>query len=59
MFQLSLAAGQSAADLAQTMRPLLAEEHGHKLAPTPEATGLVLGLMVADSLFELRSWKQL
>jgi len=60
MFQLSLTAGQSTTNLAQCRRvPELAEKHGDELPPAGEATSLVFGFEVADSLFELHSWEEL
>jgi hypothetical protein len=39
--------------------PQLAEEHGNKLAPTGEATRMIFGSVIADSLLEFHSGKEL
>jgi hypothetical protein len=60
MFQFPLTAGQSTTDLAQSMRPpQRAEQHRNELAPTAEATGRIFGFVLAHSLLEFRSWKEL
>src|SRR5258708_4941631 len=60
MLQLPLAARQSAANLAQRMgAPQLAEQHGHKLAPTREPPSVPLGFVLLDRLLEIPARKQL
>src|SRR5207244_11649432 len=60
MPQLSLAARQTAANLAQRMRASqLAKQHGHELAPTGETPRVPLGLVLLDRLLELPARKQL
>ena len=58
--QLAFAGGQSAADLAQRLRPpQVTEQHGHKLAPATEPAGVTLGPVLGNGLFKLVAGKQL
>src|SRR5437867_4116507 len=60
MFQLPLTARQTAANLAQRMRPShLAKQQGHELAPTRETPRVPLGLVLLDRLLEIPARKQL
>src|SRR5258708_33799187 len=60
MLQLTFAARQSAANLAQGMRPShLAEQHGHELAPTGETPRVSFGFVLLDCLLEPPARKQL
>jgi hypothetical protein len=59
MLELALAAGQSSADLAETMSATgLAEKHGDKLAPAGKSLGSVVGTMLFHGLFEFNTGKQ-
>jgi hypothetical protein len=54
VLQLPLAAGQTAADLAQGMRASqLAKQHGQELAPTGEPPRVPLGFVFLDGLLEI------
>src|SRR6266568_8446037 len=60
MPQLTFAGGQSAANLAQGLRPpQVAEQHGYKLSPATEPAGMTLGPVLGDGLFKLVAGKQL
>src|SRR5206468_11814910 len=60
MLQLSFATRQSAANLAQRMRPSqLAKQHGHELAPTGETPRVVFGFVLLNRLLEFPARKQL
>src|ERR1700757_381424 len=60
MPQLAFAGGQSAANLAQRLRPpQVAEQHGHELAPATEPTGMALGPVLDDGPLKLGAGKQL
>src|ERR1017187_8815162 len=60
VLQLSFAARQTAANLAQRMRASqLAKQHGHELAPTGETSRVALGFVLLDGLFEIPARKQL
>ena len=54
MAQLAFAGGQSAANLAQGLRPAqVTEQHGHELSPTAEPAGVALGPVLGNRLLEL------
>src|ERR1035441_7046451 len=58
--QLALAGGQSAANLAQGLRPpQVTEQHGHELSPATEPASVALGPVLGDRLLELLAGKQL
>ena len=58
--RLALAGRQTAADLVQRLGAAeLAKQHGDELSPASEAPGVALPVMLADSLFKLRTRKQL
>jgi len=58
--QLAFAGSQTAADLAQRLRPSqVTEQHGHELAPASKPAGMALGPMFEDGLFKLVAGKQL
>src|ERR1022692_1865316 len=58
--QLAFAGGQSAANLAQGLRPpQVTEQHGHELSPTTEPASVALGPVLGDRLLELLAGKQL
>ncbi len=60
MLQLAFATRQPPTNLAQRMRPSqLAEQHGHKLAPTGETPCVSLGLVLLDRLFEIPTREKL
>ena len=59
MAQLSFAGGQAVGDVAQTVnRTLLAEQHGHELAPTAESFGVALGSVLVDGGIKDRARNQ-
>ena len=58
--QLAFAGGQSAANLAQGLRPpQVTEQHGQELAPATEPASVALGPVLGDRLLELLAGKQL
>jgi hypothetical protein len=58
--ELAFAGSQAATNLAQGLRAAqMAEQHGHKLAPTTEPAGVALGFVLADCGLKLDSRKQL
>ena len=58
--QLAFAGGQSAANLAQGLRPpQVTEQHGHELSPATEPASVALGPVLGDRLLELLAGKQL
>jgi len=60
MFELPLTASKAAGDLAErTGAAQLAEEHGHKLAPTGKSSGMSFGSNFFHGLLELDSRKEL
>ena len=60
MPELAFAGSQAATNLAQGLRAAqMAEQHGHKLAPTTEPAGVALGFVLADCGLKLDSRKQL
>jgi hypothetical protein len=60
MAQLPLAAGQSAADLPQTLGPAeLTEQHGDELIPRGEPAGMAFGSVLFDQGLKLRTGEEL
>jgi hypothetical protein len=58
--QLTFAAGQAAADLAQRVgAPELAERQGHELAPTGEAPRVAFGLVILHGTLKFGAREQL
>jgi hypothetical protein len=60
MFQFPLTASQASGNLPEGMSSTqLAEQHGHKLSPAGESSGMPFGFRFFDCLLELDSRKQL
>jgi hypothetical protein len=60
MLELAFAGGQSLRNLVQAMRPpQLTKQHGNELAPTAEAPGMTLGLVLPHRLLKFAARKQL
>jgi len=60
MFQFAFTASQPSSNLPKQMGSAqLTEEHGRKLAPTSEPSGMTFGFCLFHSLLELNSRKQL
>jgi hypothetical protein len=60
MFQFAFTASQSSGNLPKRMGSAqLTEEHGHKLAPASESSGMTFGFGLFHGVLELDSRKQL
>jgi hypothetical protein len=60
MFEFTFTASQTSGNLPERMgSPQLAEQHGHKLAPRTESSGMTFGFRLLDHPLELPTGKQL